>query len=82
VKYIRSRYNQIQTMKNSRIRYRKERIGHNYKEIIVIEQTAGQRMLFYKEFFLNDISNTLRQFPVLNLIIPESPVGRFLFHKA
>jgi len=55
VKYIRSRYDQIQTMKNSRIRYRKERIGHNYKEIIVIEQTAGQRMLFYKEFLLNDI---------------------------
>jgi hypothetical protein len=42
-------------MKNSRIRYRKEKISHNYKEILVIEQTAGQKMLFYKGFFLNDI---------------------------
>jgi len=41
-------------MKNSRIRYHKERIG-NYKEIVVIEQTAMQKMAFYTGFFLNDI---------------------------
>jgi hypothetical protein len=42
-------------MKNSRIRYRKKRIGHNYKEIAVVEQTAMQKTTFYTGFFLNDI---------------------------
>ncbi|MBT9439847.1 MAG: hypothetical protein GAS50_11745 [Desulfobacterales bacterium] len=42
-------------MKNSRIRYHKERIGHNYKEIMIIEQTAGQKTACYTGFFLNDI---------------------------
>jgi hypothetical protein len=42
-------------MKNSRIRDRKERIGHSYKEMVVIEQTAMQKATFYPGFFLNDI---------------------------
>ena len=42
-------------MKNSRIRYHKERIGHNYKEIVTIEQTVGQKTALYSGFFLNDI---------------------------
>jgi len=41
-------------MKNSRIRYRKERIGHNYKEIVANTQTTEQKMAFYPGFFLND----------------------------
>ena len=60
-------------MKNSRIRYRKERIGHNYKEIVVIEQKVGQKLHFIPDSFLT-ISNTLRQFPVLNSITPEAHV--------
>ena len=56
-------------MKNSRIRYRKERISRNYKEIVVIEQTAMQKMAFIPDSFLT-ISNAFKQFPVLNLITP------------
>ena len=67
-------------MKNSRIRYRKERIGHNYKEIVVIEQTVGQKWHFITDSFLT-ISNTLRQFPVLNSITPEAHVQPVCFKK-
>jgi len=58
-------------MKNSCIRYRKERIGHNCKEIIVIEQKAGGKMAFILNSFLT-IFNALKQFPVFNLITPEA----------
>jgi hypothetical protein len=58
-------------MKNSCIRYRKERIGHNHKEIVIIDQAAGQKMAFIVNSFLT-ISNALKQFPGLNLITPEA----------
>jgi len=65
-------------MKNSCIRYHKERISHNYKEIVAIEQKAWQQMGFIIDSFLT-ISNALKQFPVLNLIIPEAhTLSRFV----
>ena len=70
-KYIRFRYNQIKTMKNSRITYHKERTRREFKYMIVVQRNFIEKYIILLGSFLM-ISNAFKQFPVLNLIIPEA----------
>ncbi|RLC23671.1 MAG: hypothetical protein DRH21_06710 [Deltaproteobacteria bacterium] len=67
----RFRYNQIKTMKNSRITYHKERTRSEFKDIITVKRSIIEKYIILSGSFLM-ISNAFKQFPDFNLIIPEA----------
>jgi len=58
-------------MKNSRIRYRKERTCRKLKDMVAVQLNFIEKYTTLSGSFLT-ISNALKQFPVLNFIIPEA----------
>jgi hypothetical protein len=58
-------------MKNSRIRYRKERTYRKLKDMVAVQRNFIEKYIILPGSFLT-ISNALKQFPVLKLITPEA----------
>ncbi|RLC23152.1 MAG: hypothetical protein DRH21_07405 [Deltaproteobacteria bacterium] len=58
-------------MKNLRIRYRKKRTCHKLKDMVAVQRNFIEKYIILSGSFLT-ISNALKQFPVLNFIIPEA----------
>jgi len=67
-------------MKNSRIRYRKERTCRKLKDMVAVQRNFIEKYIILPGSFLT-ISNPLKQFPVLNLITPEAHSQPICFIK-
>lgn len=57
----------IQTMKNSRITYHKERTRREFKDIIVVKRNIIEKYIILSGSFLM-IFNAFKQFPDLNVL--------------
>jgi len=58
-------------MKNSRIKYHKERTRREFKYIVAVQHNFIEKYIILTGYFLM-ISNAFKQFPGLNSITPEA----------